>query len=238
MKLLVSVINEKEALIAYQSRVDIIDIKNPREGSLGANFPPIILKIRRLLPKAKISATIGDMPNLPGTASLAGFGAAACGVNYVKVGLYGIKKENEATYFLENLVDSVKKLNSSIKVVAVCYADYRAINSLNPLSLPKIAKKTGIDIVMIDVKEKRNGNLFEILPREKIKDFIRKSKRKGLTTALAGSLNKNHIGEVWKIGADIFGVRGAVCSKDRNSAIEKNKLEELVSEFEKFRKKS
>lgn len=39
MKLLVSPINKEEAIAAYKGGADIIDVKNPKEGSLGANFP-------------------------------------------------------------------------------------------------------------------------------------------------------------------------------------------------------
>ena len=42
MKLLVSPMNVQEAIASEQGGADIIDVKNPREGSLGANFPWVI----------------------------------------------------------------------------------------------------------------------------------------------------------------------------------------------------
>ena len=50
MQLLISVVNEQETIAAIKGGADIIDVKNPNEGSLGANFPGIIRGIRRATP--------------------------------------------------------------------------------------------------------------------------------------------------------------------------------------------
>jgi uncharacterized protein (UPF0264 family) len=77
LKLLVSVVNKAEALDSLRGGAHILDVKNPKEGSLGANFPRVIKQVREVTPKTlEVSATIGDLPNLPGTASLAALGAA------------------------------------------------------------------------------------------------------------------------------------------------------------------
>ena len=94
MKLLVSPINREEAIIASRGGADIVDVKNPKEGSLGANFPWIIRDIKEAVDgRQPISATIGDFNYKPGTASLAAFGAAVAGADYIKVGLYDIQTE-------------------------------------------------------------------------------------------------------------------------------------------------
>ena len=82
LKLLVSVVNKAEALYSINGGADILDVKNPKEGSLGANFPRVIKEVKEVTPKnLELSATIGDLPNLPGTASLAALGAAVSGVD-------------------------------------------------------------------------------------------------------------------------------------------------------------
>ena len=40
--------NEKEALEAIAGGADIIDVKNPQEGALGANYPWVIKKIKEV----------------------------------------------------------------------------------------------------------------------------------------------------------------------------------------------
>ena len=46
MLLLISPINHEEALESIKGGADIVDVKNPKEGSLGANFPWVIKEIR------------------------------------------------------------------------------------------------------------------------------------------------------------------------------------------------
>ena len=65
LKLLVSVVNRSEAIESVEGGAHIIDVKNPREGSLGANFPRVIKEIKGIIPEnIELSATIGDMPLL------------------------------------------------------------------------------------------------------------------------------------------------------------------------------
>ncbi|MEM0353700.1 MAG: (5-formylfuran-3-yl)methyl phosphate synthase, partial [Archaeoglobaceae archaeon] len=81
MLVLVSPKDLSEALEAIEGGADIIDVKNPSEGSLGANFPWVIRDVANIAKKYRkeVSATTGDMPFKPGTASLAALGAAIAG---------------------------------------------------------------------------------------------------------------------------------------------------------------
>ena len=93
MKLLISPKNKGEAIEAIMGGANIIDVKNPNEGALGANFPWVIKEIIEIVPEnVETSCTIGEMPTLPGSISLAARGATSIGVNYIKAGLSGLKK--------------------------------------------------------------------------------------------------------------------------------------------------
>ncbi|PVX24574.1 MAG: hypothetical protein CW716_09805 [Candidatus Bathyarchaeum sp.] len=231
MKLLVSVVNKTEALDSINGGADIIDVKNPKEGSLGANFPRVIKEVKEVTPKnLELSATIGDLPNLPGTASLAALGAAVSGVDYVKVGLYGVKTVEEATTLMTEVVRAVKDYDSGLKTIASGYADFRTVGCVNPLDLPIVAHKAGSDGVLVDVKIKNvQSNLFNFLADKELKSFVDKAHDYNLLAALAGSLDATDIPRIQSFGADIIGVRGAVCAKkDRVSG----KLEqEKVADF-------
>jgi uncharacterized protein (UPF0264 family) len=214
LKLLVSVKDENEALEAIKGGAHIVDVKNPREGSLGANFPRVIRRVKEIaLNNVEVSATIGDLPNLPGTASLAALGAVVSGANYVKAGLFGVKTFSEAVTLMREVCRAVKEYNASSKVIAAGYADFKKVNCLNPLKLPEIANKVKADGVMIDVKIKNYGKLFNLLSDNELREFVNRSHKYNLTVALAGSLDKNDIQRVVSLGADIIGVRRAVCSK-------------------------
>ena len=104
MKLLVSPINVEEAKAAVNGGADIIDVKNPKEGSLGANFPWMISSVKKAIGDKTLSATIGDFNYKPGTASLAALGAAVSGAEYIKVGHFAIKGESQAIELLKVLL--------------------------------------------------------------------------------------------------------------------------------------
>ena len=59
MLLLISPINHEEALESIKGGADIVDVKNPKEGSLGANFPWVIKEIRELTPEDKLVIATG-----------------------------------------------------------------------------------------------------------------------------------------------------------------------------------
>ncbi|MER3458081.1 MAG: hypothetical protein C4309_05105, partial [Chloroflexota bacterium] len=50
MQLMISVVNASEAREAIAAGADILDVKNPAEGSLGAPAPAVIQQIRALTP--------------------------------------------------------------------------------------------------------------------------------------------------------------------------------------------
>jgi uncharacterized protein (UPF0264 family) len=238
LKLLVSVVNKTEAVDSIKGGADILDVKNPKEGSLGANFPRVIREVKEIMPKnLELSATIGDLPNLPGTASLAALGAAVSGVDYVKVGLFGVKTSEEATTLMTEVVRAVKEYDSDLKTIASGYADFRYVGCVSPMELPTVAHKAGADGVLVDVKIK-NGkdNLFSFLSDERLGDFVTQAHNYNLLAALAGSLDKQDIQRVHSLGADIIGVRGAVCSKKDRLAgkLESEKVAEFAEEISKL----
>ncbi|MBS7656252.1 (5-formylfuran-3-yl)methyl phosphate synthase [Candidatus Bathyarchaeota archaeon] len=230
MKLLVSVVDEVEALEALNGGCDILDVKNPVEGALGATHPTLIKKIVKLAEgRVEVSATIGDLPNLPGTASLAALGAASLSVNYVKAGLYNIKNIEEALKMASWIVKAVKSFYPKVKVIICGYGDYALIDSLNPLLLPSVAEKAEAEGILIDVKNKSLKNLFQYLSFEDLKNLVKEAHNYGLTVALAGSLSLNDVEKVKKLEADIIGVRRSVCdiSNWLNGKVKSEKVKSL-----------
>ncbi len=235
MKLLVSVTSRTEALAAVKGGGHIIDVKNPEEGTLGANFPRVIREVRNAVPNdIEVSATIGDLPNLPGSSSLAALGAVVSGAEYVKASLFGVKTPSEATYLIREVCRAAKDHDKSSKVIAAGYGDYREIGCLNPLELPEIAYKVGADGVMIDVNVKGHGKLFELMTDDELRGFVEEAHKFGLTVALAGSLDRYDLPRIYCLRADIIGVRKAVCSdRDRlRGAVQSEAVRELVESIQ------
>lgn len=226
MKLLVSPINVEEAIIADIGGADIIDVKNPKEGSLGANFPWIIQEIKAKVTRP-LSATIGDFNYKPGTASLAALGAAVAGAQYVKVGLYDIQTEAQAYDVLAGIVKAVKSYDRNKIVVASAYSDYARIGSIPALKLPAVARRAGCDVVMVDTGIKDGKSTFEFMGNDELKAFVDSAHAEGLKSALAGSIKFQDIDMIKNIGPDIIGVRGLVCGGDRTDSIKAELIEKL-----------
>jgi len=194
LKLLISPADEKEAVEAIAGGADIIDVKNPKEGALGASFPWVINQIRKITPaNIEVSCAIGDVPNLPCAVSLAALGAATTGVDYVKVGLYGVKTREAAVYLMQGVTKAVKDCNSAVKVVATGYADAERIGSVNPLFVPDIAHDAEADVAMIDTAVKDGKNLFTFLTADQLRRFVCSAHAYGLKAALAGSLGTKDV---------------------------------------------
>ncbi|MHC1611129.1 MAG: (5-formylfuran-3-yl)methyl phosphate synthase [Candidatus Methanospirareceae archaeon] len=232
MKLLVSPKDVGEAKAVIHGDADIVDVKNPREGSLGANFPWVIKAIKELVEKEggdgmEVSAAIGDFYYKPGTASLAALGAASIGADYIKIGLFKIKTRDEAIDLLNGVVKAVKGLDPTKKVVSAFYSDYKRINSVSPFEITEIGKEVDIDVAMVDTGIKDGRSTLEFLSKEELKRFVSESKALGLETALAGALTFKDLPVIKEINPDILGVRGMVCGGDRNARIRAELVREL-----------
>jgi (5-formylfuran-3-yl)methyl phosphate synthase len=231
MKLLVSPINVEEAKICKLGGADIIDVKNPKEGSLGANFPWMISAVKKAAGSVPVSATIGDFNYKPGTASLAALGAAVAGAEYIKVGLYDIQTGEQAMDMLSGIVRSVKDFDKTKKVVAAGYSDYRRINSISPFKLPSVGEEAGVDVVMMDTGIKDGRSTFEFITEQELTKFVLSAQDRGLQTAIAGTIKFEDIASLKRISPDIIGVRGCVCGGDRNSTIKEELVKRLKSEI-------
>lgn len=225
--------NIEEARSALAGGADVLDVKNPKEGSLGANFPWAIKAVAEMAGgRVPVSATIGDLDYKPGTASLAALGAAFSGADYVKVGLLGVKSAEQAADMLENIVKAVKDYDRRKKVVASAYSDYNRVDSIPPMLLPAVAESSGADVVMVDTAIKDGKSTFEFMSERGLSEFISAGQNLGLEVAIAGTIRFEDLDLLKRIDPDIIGVRGIVCGGDRKSSIKPelvNKLKLAIS---------
>jgi uncharacterized protein (UPF0264 family) len=210
MRLLVRVVDADEAVTAATAGAGIVDVKNPAEGSLGAPSPAVIEQVRAAVaPAIPVSAAIGDMPNLPGTAALAARGAARSGATYVKVGLWGVSTDAEAL----SLLRAVRGGAGDAILVAAGYADARRVAHapLAPELLPRVAAAAGAEVCLLDTAVKDGRGLLEWLGPDELTAFVAEAHGLGLQVALAGALRAEDLPAVLATGADIAGVRSAAC---------------------------
>jgi len=237
IKLLVSPRDISEAKTVVSCGVPYIDCKNPKEGSLGANFPWIIKKMKEIIPNNSsqlLSAAIGDFADLPGSASLAALGAAVSGADIIKVGLKGPSNEKQGIKLMKKVVKAVKEYNKDIIVVAAGYAD-RTRMKTSPmfLDIPAIAANSGANIAMLDTFIKDGKCIFDFLNVDQLIQFKENAKEANIEVALAGSLKMDDIPKIKEISPDIIGVRSAVCEGfDRNNGtIKADLINNLMKEL-------
>jgi (5-formylfuran-3-yl)methyl phosphate synthase len=214
VRLLVSVMDAAEAVLAVESGADIVDLKDPAEGSLGAPRPATIRAVRDAVAAGvPVSVAIGDMPHLPGTAALAARGAAECGAGFVKVGLWGSSTESQAVDLLGAIRDAV----AGTPVIAAAYADAERMPSrpLPPRAIARVAAAAGVAGCLVDTGIKDGRGLLEWLDRDALARIAADAHAEGLLVALAGSLRADDLAAVAAAGADIAGVRSAACRDGR-----------------------
>ncbi len=230
MRLLVSVTDAEEAGVAAAAGVDVVDVKNPAEGSLGAPGPGVIERVREAVPAERpVSVAIGDMPNLPGTAALAALGAARAGASYVKVGLWGTSTEDEAVAVLRAVADAV---GDGAAVIAAAYADGARVagRPLPPGDLVAAARRAGVAGCLLDTAVKDGRGLFEWLDPEEAAALVADGHGAGLEVALAGALRAEDLAAVRATGADVAGVRSAACvGGERRAPLDAERIAGLLA---------
>lgn len=228
MKIMISVVSKEEALLAYKNKAQLIDIKNPIEGSLGAQNPIVIKEIVDSIPhNIEISATVGDVPFLPCTVAQAVYAVASLGVDYVKLGLKGCKSIENVKQIVSELIKAIKPFKKT-KLIIGCYADYKEAETLSPLDILKGIGNMDVKGILIDTLTKDGRNLFDFLREEELEEITNEAHKNNLLCALAGSIKLEHIDKLKKIGADISGVRGAICENGRMGRLLPDKIEQFV----------
>jgi (5-formylfuran-3-yl)methyl phosphate synthase len=229
VKLLVSVVCADEARAAAAGGADIIDVKDPREGALGAPSPRTLERVVAAVDgRAPVSVALGDLPDLPHTAALAARGAAACGVDYVKVGLRGTRSLQDAIAVVAAVADAVP---ATTAVIAAAYADGATADppALDPALLPELVRATGIAGALIDTLVKDGRGLYGSLSPAAVTELAVRTRAAEGSFGVAGQLRA---GELRLVPADIVGVRSAACrGGDRTATLDPELVESLIAEL-------
>ncbi|MEO8419010.1 MAG: (5-formylfuran-3-yl)methyl phosphate synthase [Methylophilaceae bacterium] len=223
-KLLASVTNVSEALLAVDAGVDIIDLKNPAQGALGALSLSEIGEIARAIDGCKlISATIGDLPMEPELLIRATEHTAATGVDIVKVGFFGLASHGACIKALQPLAAK------GVRIVAVLFADQNPDFAL----LPEL-QMAGFYGVMLDTVQKNGSSLLDYVLVNDLQQFVKLARTYKLESGLAGSLRLNHVPGLVALSPGYLGFRGALCANsERTAALSSNKIHELQAMLRK-----
>jgi len=216
--MLASVNSLDEARLVRDLNVDIIDLKQPAQGALGAlEIKTVAEIVAELKPQARISATVGDLPMQPELLRQAVQDMAATGVDYVKIGFF---PGGDWLGCMERLATISQQ---GYALIAVLFADTGPdFNVIEPLA------RAGFRGVMLDTMDKRQGSLTRLMTFEALQQFVETAKAYSLLCGLAGSLRAADIAMLLPLNADYLGFRGALCRQHcRTSQLDPMQIAEI-----------
>lgn len=207
---LASVTGPEEAEIALAGGADIIDLKDPGRGALGA-LPAEVVRasVVAIRGRRPVSAVAGDLPMAPELIAGAVATLAATGVDYVKVGLFPDDKRADC-------IRALSRLAGTTKIVGVMFADHGADNAL-----VSAMAQSGFAGAMLDTAQKSAGRLLQRADITALRDFVAACRTHGLLAGLAGSLETPDIPRLLLLEPDYLGFRRALCGdEDRAGRID------------------
>jgi len=226
VSLLVSVSDVEEAELALAAGVDLIDLKDPRAGALGALSVGELRDILAAIAgRCATSATTGDMAPDAEVVCAAAARIAATGVDYVKVGLWPGPRRRDV------IAQLGKGPGRQARLVGVLLADGDPDFAL----VPAMAH-AGFAGAMLDIARK-GSTLTQLMSADRLASFVALCRTEGLACGLAGSLRIADISPLVSLKPDILGFRGSLChGRDRTRALDPQSLDEAVAAMQTVRR--
>jgi len=209
-RLLASIARADEVEAALGGGADLVDVKDPAAGALGAAPEATIREIVTLVAgRRPVSATVGDLPLDATVLAHAARRTARCGVDFVKLGLFpGGDLDGSLTAL-------AVEAQSGIRLVAVLFAD----SDPERVQLDQLAA-AGFAGAMLDTADKTSGSLTRHLGLDRLAQFVAHAKALGLLVGLAGSLGEEDVPRLAPLGVDYLGFRGALCRGGRDGSLD------------------
>ncbi|MEO1617112.1 MAG: (5-formylfuran-3-yl)methyl phosphate synthase [Planctomycetota bacterium] len=236
---LVSVRDTDEAARALRFGVDIVDLKEPGEGSLGAVKLHIMEEVARRFsqstplaasPAPRLSVAMGEIENAAEVAS-----QVPLGFHFAKAGPAHCQSPAR---LVELWQDLRQRLPEPTELVAVAYADHETAQSLPVSEIIRSAAKAGIRRLLLDTFAKSAGSSVHQLGLEKLKDIGRSASEHRLWWSLAGSIRLPEIAPLlrdWPKSdgrPDCLAIRGDACQGTRTGTL----CEERLERWREFRR--
>lgn len=220
--LLVSVRSAEEAEVALAGGADLIDVKEPRHGSLGAAEPTVWHEVSRVVAgRVPTSVALGEL--------LADFRADdlphAAGMSYAKLGLAGAAVWGD---WASRWTRAMRQLPPDVQPVTVAYADWRTAGAPSAEELLPIAAEIRSPYLLLDTFDKSSGRLLDHVGIDELAALTAQAAGHNLRLVLAGSLDENAIRRLAPLRPAYFAVRGAACDGARTQAIDLVRVKRLV----------
>ncbi|HZZ60448.1 MAG TPA: (5-formylfuran-3-yl)methyl phosphate synthase [Roseiarcus sp.] len=208
-RMLASVVNSAEAEVVLRLGADVIDLKDPLSGALGAIPLETAHGVTQAVARRReTSATLGDPPYDEDALLARARSLAALRVDTLKLAV------DAPT--LERLRGPLAISAGEIALVGILFADEEPDFAF----LPDMAG-VGFKGAMLDTRDKTRGRLLAHLDVARLEDFCARCRAAGLASGLAGSLEAPDVPRLLLVRPNVLGFRGALChAHDRKGAID------------------
>jgi uncharacterized protein (UPF0264 family) len=219
--LLVSVRSAAEALTALAGGADVIDVKEPDRGPLGAADPTTIADVlRAVIGRVPVTAAAGELLDFDNCNASQSSLPSPMGVDLYKIGLSGCLDEVNWQMRWSQIVATLgSQIGNASLPVTVAYADWRAARAPDPHDVLKLAIQSGCSALLIDTWDKSSGDLFSHWDLPELSMFVKRIRSHRIACVLAGSLNGPSIASAARLAPDFVAVRGAACEYGRHGTV-------------------
>lgn len=205
--MLASVMNAAEAKVAAEAGADVVDLKNPAAGALGALPSAVVSQaVAAIKPQRLTSAALGELTSESAALAAAAAQISASGVDVIKV---GIRRFDVSDSYLASLLAAAGRCG----MVAVLFADeHPDLGSIGRLA------RAGFHGVMLDTAVKKSqAGLRECMTQRDLSAFVSTARDNRLVCGLAGSLRAGDVAPLLPLQPDFLGFRGALCVRGQRS---------------------
>ncbi len=216
VRLLVSVRNPREVPAAIAGGADIIDVKEPSAGTLGAASCACVKSVANCVGHQRpLSVAVGELVDLRDCHLEALLAIES--VNYFKIGLSAVADESRLWERFETFCAQVRCVATP---VAVAYADWKAAACWPPRVVIDRGYDVGCRTFLIDTYHKNGRDLWAEVDPAALRELVDHVHQLGGELAVAGSLALANVAWARIAGADIVGIRGAACRRGRQSQLD------------------
>ena len=234
IKLLISIRSIEEVKVVNGLNIDIIDLKEPKNGPIGMldfiDIKKIVLALRDNNFCGKISTTFelndGNLSRND-IAKIENLGSV--GLDYIKV---GVSADGNAWVNLKKFTESLSKIKNRVLenklILVLMITDKHSFKFVKNISPSMVGKFSGI---MIDTLDKENGSVFDIVNLTELSIIKKFALENNIDFGIAGSLDVSHTSLINQLQPNWAGYRGGVCLKKRSGPLSRVRLENLIDSF-------
>ena len=234
IKLLISIRSIEEVKVVNGLNIDIIDLKEPKNGPIGMldfiDIKKIVLALRDNNFCGKISTTFelndGNLSRND-IAKIENLGSV--GLDYIKV---GVSADGNTRANLKKFTESLSKIKNRVLenklILVLMITDKHSFKFVKNISPSMVGKFSGI---MIDTLDKENGSVFDIVNFTELSIIKKFALENNIDFGIAGSLDVSHTSLINQLQPNWAGYRGGVCLKKRSGPLSRVRLENLIDSF-------